>query len=631
MNISELTAQSILEEEIFCYILDFQDKIERQRIIDELTDKSKLLGVKTKFERMLKLFCQKEKELLKEEKKSGFTQDRENYTNFSMQDTDYENLFCGKWIADDRGIYTIINIGEFPVEKMACYHPILPVMRLENAETGKEKMKIAFRKGLTWREITVEKGILASANKIVGLADYGISVTSETAKSLVSYMSDIENLNMYQIDTKVSTGKLGWINGEFMPYGKEIIFDNEIRFKSAYESIHQEGDREVWYNLVKTIRKGKRLEPKIYIAAALASALLDQLNALPFIVNLWGDTGKGKTVALMLAASIWANPGEGQYITDPKSTITALELRMDFLNSLPMLIDDMAQLKQRYDGDFSEFVYMLCSGKGKDRATSSLGMNKSTSWKNIILTNGEHSMVTDSMQGGAINRIIDIEMGEGYIFPNGNEVVETVKYNYGFCGKEFIDVLNEVGKDKIREIQKEILLELIERANKLGVEKEEKQLLPMSILLTADRLATDYLFDDCQYLDYDICFNLLKNKGEVSENERALEYVIGTITANITKFDYSTEYQGEIWGTYNGTDEYIYIISSRFSKICNDGGFSNRVLLSWLAKNGLIKQDNKGKNTINKKLTGISTRCVALKIRDYIVEEDMENVENVPF
>ena len=70
-------------------------------------------------------------------------------------------------------------------EVLACYHPILPVERFVNAETGKEKIRIAFKKGFKWNEITVDKGVIASANKIVSLADYGVSVTSETAKYLV--------------------------------------------------------------------------------------------------------------------------------------------------------------------------------------------------------------------------------------------------------------------------------------------------------------------------------------------------------------------------------------------------------------------------------------------------------------
>lgn len=629
-ELDTLDAVSIVSDEIMCEIMDEKDPVERERLIMNLTDKAKLLGVKTKFEKILAAFKKKEKEFLAEQKQPKRQESFENYTSF---DDTYHPLFCGNWIADNSGIRTFTMFGE----RLACYHPILPVQRLINAETGKEKIKLAFQKGFSWKEIIVDKGIIASSNKIVSLADFGVSVTSETAKALVSYLSDIENFNISAIQTQVSTSKLGWINGEFMPYGTDIIFDNETRFKAAYESIEQVGEKEVWYRLVKKIRKTERFEPKIYLAGALASALIEPLNALPFVINLWGDTGKGKTVAIMLAASVWAYPGGNDYVTDPKSTITALELRLDFLNNLPMLIDDMAQLKEKFSGDFSELVYMLCSGKGKDRANASLGLNKSTSWRNVILTNGEHSLVTETMQGGAVNRIVDVEMSDGYIFEDGNYVVETLKKHYGFCGKEFIEQVQEIGTKQIQEIQHTFIEKINHRAKELGVEKEEKQTLPMSILLTADKIATDYLFQDGIYMDFNTCVDLLKNKGEVSENERAYEFVLSEVAINISKFkpDDRGEYKGEVWGCIeNG---YVIILNNAFNRICERGNFSSRAFLSWAAKRDLLDRGKSGKNSKTKRINGSISRCIFLKLddektdKDGFVKLDEYEQENLPF
>lgn len=630
MNIEELTAVTILAEETMLEIMDEKDPVDRELLIQNLTDKAKVLGVKSKFEKLVSAFKKKEKEYLAEEKKNIKKEESLNY--YTSFDGTYDSMFCGNWKADENGIRTFTIFGE----RLACYHPIIPIQRLVNAETGKEKVKLAFKKGENWKEIIVDKGVIASSNKIVSLADYGVSVTSETAKALVSYLADIENFNIYSISTQVSTSKLGWINGEFMPYGSDITFDNETRFKAAYESIKEYGSEDIWMQLIKRIRKTDRFEPKIYLIGSLASALLEPLNALPFIINLWGDTGKGKTVAIMLAASVWAYPGGNDYVTDPKSTITALELRMDFLNNFPMLIDDMAQLKEKFAGDFSELVYMLCSGKGKDRANANLGLNKSTTWKNVILTNGEHSLVTETMQGGAVNRIIDVEMEEGYIFQDGNEVVETIKQNYGFCGKRFIDTVNEIGWDSIRELQKGFLKKINDRAKELGIEKEEKQSLPMSILFTADKIATDHIFRDGIYLDFDKCFGLLKNKGEVSENERAYEFILSEISINISKFkpDDRGEYKGEVWGCIE--HGYAIIINNAFNRICEKGNFSGRAFLSWASKHGLVETNKDGKNSKTKRINGAVSRCIFLKLdKDGLDEEFIslseEEQEELPF
>lgn len=595
-----------------------------------LTDRADELGVKRKFEKLVQAY-KKEKQKYDKEQKLSMQQPEslERITDFGGN---YDDMRCGNWIANANGVRTF---GPFGGEILACYHPILPVQRLVNAETGKEKIKLAYRKGSHWKEIIIDKGVVASANKIVSLADYGISVTSENAKNLVRFLSDIENYNIDKIMVQVSTSKLGWCQNEFMPYGRDIAFDSEIRFKEAYESVREEGDRDSWYKIAKEIRKGGRFEPQIYLAAALASALIEPLNALPFIVNLWGDTGKGKTVAIMLAASVWAYPGGNDYVTDPKSTVTALELRLDFLNNLPMLLDDLAQLKEKYGGDFSELVYMLCSGKGKDRANANLGINKSTTWRNVIITNGEHSLVTETMQGGAINRIIDVEMEEGYIFQNGNYVVETLKQNFGFAGREFIDVINQVGLEKIKEIQQEFLEKIIEFATNQGVEKEEKQTLPMSILLTADKLATDYMYKDGVYLDFERCVNLLKNKGEVSENSRAYEFILSEVEINVAKFkpDDRGEYKGEVWGSFE--KGYVAILNNAFNRIAERGNFSSKAFLSWAAKQGLIDSSG-GKNSKPKRINGSVSRCIFLKLpeideeTDFIDVSDLKN-EELPF
>lgn len=617
-EIASLTADTILSDEVLCEVMEEQDEIFKARLLLTLTDRAEELGVKTKFTKLVAAY---KKEKQKFDKGQQSPENLERMTEF---DSDYGEMRCGNWIANENGIRTF---GPFGGEILACYHPIIPVQRLINAETHREKIKLAYKKGDKWKDIIIDKGMIASANRIVGLADYGISVTSENARNLVRYLSDIENYNMERIEVQVSTGKLGWIEREFMPYGKGIIFDNENRFKDTYDSIHEQGSIDVWMSLAKKIRKSDRFEPKIYIAGALASVLVEPLNALPFVLNLWGDAGKGKTVAIMLAASVWANPWGNDYITDPKSTTTALELRLDFLNNLPMLIDDMAQLKDKYSGDFSELVYMLCSGKGRDRANITLGLNKSTTWRNVILTNGEHSLVTETMQGGAINRIIDVRMDDGYIFENGNQVVESIKQNYGFAGRMFIDTIEQIGIDRIREIQQDFLKQITDRAKELEVEKEEKQSLPMSILLTADKIATDYIFEDGVYLDFNTCVDLLKNKGEVSENERAYEFILSEVAINMNKFkpDIMTgEYRGEIWGAIEGG--YIIIINNAFNKICERGNFSSKSFLAWAGKQKIIDGQN-GKNTKPKRINGSLSRCVYLKIPSEADQEINKQIE----
>lgn len=624
MDITVLDAVSILSDDVLTEVFDEPDAIEQARLLLSLQEKAKGLGVKGKFDALVRAYKKVNREIARAENSRPQNNSFDNYTKFDYFEDGHE-LYCGNWIADQEGVRTFTMFGE----QLACYHPILITQRLMNAETGKEKVKIAFQKGFKWKEIVVDKGMIASSNKIVNLADYGVSVTSETSKSLVKFLSDLENFNIQELETRVSTSKFGWINGEFMPYGLDVEFDSESRFKDIFESVKPTGKYETWLNLMLKIRKSGRYEPQLYMAGSFASVLLKPLNVLPFILNLWGDTGKGKTVALMVATSIWANPGENKYITDPVSSQVALEVRNDILNNLPMVIDDLSKTKDKYGDTFTDLIYMLCGGKGKDRSNVNLGLNKSTTWQNVVLTNIERPLASETMRGGAINRILDFEMADGSIFRNGNHVVSVINKNYGFAGKLFIDAIEDIGFDSIREMQQEYLEKIIEKAKEKGQEKEEKQTIPLSVMLVADKIATDYIFKDGIYLDFDRCVETLKNKGDVSENQRAYEFIMSEISININKFvpDDEGNYKGECWGCIDGG--YAIILVNAFNRICERGNFSSKGFLNWSAKNGLIIQ-SAGKNTKNKRFGSANPRCVWLKMEDgiFVTSDGFVTVDN---
>nr|WP_308743493.1 DUF927 domain-containing protein [uncultured Anaerocolumna sp.] len=620
-NINELDAKTILEDEIFFEIYEEKDIIQQSRLILTLTDRAKELGVKQNFDRMLKAFAKSKRNYT--QKTGG------NYTEF---DGEYPQLYSGGWTAGEDGITILTNFGE----KTACSHPILPVKSLINAETGYVKTVLAFKVRNRWKEIIVDKEVMSSSNRITGLSKYGVRVTSENARALVQYLADIESMNDSLIPEQLSTSKLGWLNKGFVPYDDSVIFDNDDNLSGAFKSIQSCGSYTKWLDLMHKIRKSDRLEPKIYLAGAFASPLLHKFNALPFIVSTYGKTGKGKTVALMVATSVWADPTEGKYWIKAKANEIALEVRLDFLNHLPLAIDDFSEIQKKLKDDFSGYVYSLCSGGGKERSNVNIGLQRQRYWKNIILTNSERSLISETMQGGAINRIIEFESDEGNIFGNLSEsveVVNTVKEHYGYAGREFIEIISDMNLQEIRNIQKEFQDRIYSKAFELGIEKEDKQILPMSILLTADKIATDHIFEDGMYLDFDICFDILKNKDEVSEEERAYTFIMSDVAIHRNNFvpdDYGN-YRGEIWGCID--NGYVVIHNNIFKGMCERGNFSGKSFLTWADRNDLLlkDKDKDSRVTKNKKFNGKSIRCIFLKMDDSEESEDDEIIENTEF
>lgn len=604
-EMSEFDADSILDDEVFIELFEMEDPILRSKTKVQLTRRAKQLGVKSDFEEIMRGYYQADREMKRQEQENRTVCTVDNYTNFTGP---HDRMYCGAWIADDRGVFAQ-NSGR--VDEVACYHPILPVERLRNLETGEEQIKLAYKRNNQWQDIVVPKTMITSANKIVALSGRGISVTSENAKLLVKYLADVENGNDDYIDVQYSTSKLGWINDQFIPYDTDIIFDGDNRFKQAFESVSDHGSFDVWLRHVRELRASGRMEVKFLLAASFSSVLVQVLGGLPFFVDLWGETEGGKTVSLMVAASVWANPDESRYIGDFKTTDVALEAKADMLNHLPMFLDDTSKTSARIRDNFEGIVYDLCSGKGKSRSNKELGINRENRWRNVMICNGERPLSSYVNQGGAINRILEVECGEK-IYQDPQKTAETVKKNYGHAGKEFVEIIKELGEDEIRSIQKEFQKQL------LDTDKMQKQSISLSIVLAADKIATDYIFKDGQYISVEEAKKVLIDRNELSDNERCYHFIQDKVAMNGHRFDAVTNC--EKWGIVeNG---YAIFYNSAFDQICKDGGFSKKSFLSWAAKKGIIQQDSKGNHTKQKKIDGKNSRCVFLQLNP---EESVDN------
>ena len=628
-NVNELNKDTLLSDELFQELFEAYDDIDRTRKIIELQERAKIVGCKQGFDDLMKEY----KKAIRQNSNSFMYE-----TNFSLpKEKNYPVLVSGCWKADDKDISCQTMFGI----KTACTHPILPIQILTNAETKTCKVKLAFKIRGSWKEVCVDKETLASSNKIVELAKYGIRVTSENSKALVQYLSDVESLNEDVIQEQISTGHLGWINEEFMPYGKNIVFDNEQALRTVFESLTEpQGNVDTWIQLVKKLRKIGRIEFLIYQAASFGSPLIELVNGLPFVLSIWGLSGRGKTVNMMLATSIWANPSEGKYISSSEATSTASELKMSFLKNLPFVVDDLAQINRR-DIDFSSLVMSWCSGRSKDRGTKNVGLRESLSWKCCIITNSEHSMVEQNMRGGAVNRIIEVPIGDTEIFqnPNGHEIVSIINENYGFVGRQWIEILQEVGIDSIRQMQEKYYDLILTKTKGTDNEKEEKQILPMSIMLTADELTEKYIFRDGIRLNVDRCISYLKNKSEVNENERAYQFLVDEIARNNIKFTHIVNGKEEdramldTWGVIDEDKHQVILISSVLTDILKREGYSVKTFLSWASEKGMLEEagDKKHPHLKQKRLKGFKPWCVWLSVEDGNEFVEVENDDDIPF
>lgn len=544
-----------------------------------------------------------------------------NQTEFEDQAIE---LSCGTWESFDWGIYRDLPNGG---RECACAHPIMPIERLVNIDTGEVKLTLAYKrsgKAKKWQTLIVDKSAISTARTITGLSSSGISVTSTSASALVDYLNDMENLNYDIIPERKSIGRLGYIPGEgFSPYVDGLVFDGNAEYKSLYDTIHEKGNELEWYKIALECRK-MSVTARIVLAASFASPLLNIVNSLPFFVHQWGvDSGTGKTVALMLAASVWGDPTKGKYMRTFNATQVGQEYTAAFLNHLPYCMDEL-QLVKDSKGRTNFDVYQLAEGAGRSRGKRSGGISATPTWDCCFLTTGESPLNSLSSGAGAINRVIEIECTAGnYVITDGQRISSMLRQNYGFAGRRFIEKLYnpegmEARHNEIRSIYSDFLRELNQ------ADTTEKQAMASAAILTADLCATAWIFQDDNCLDVEEIKSFLASKEAVSAGKRAYDWLCDWVASNANHFCGSQEL---IVGETYGMIEYntAYIIRGVFNRVLTESGYSVAATISYLKSNGLIETRGRA-NTKSKRINGIRAECIVLSLNSLVDEEEMDEL-----
>lgn len=476
----------------------------------------------------------------------------------------------GEWVCNDRGVRKETELADgTPKWIVISPIPVMPSALYENKEDGTEKIELAYSKAGRWRSFIVPRSDVANKNRIVALADKGLEVTTTTASSLVNYIADMVNLNRDKLPQTASIGHMGWTTwGEFVPYvdPKQLVLDCGDQYAPLVKAIQPRGTLEQWLEIVRPLLVNPNV--RMIVAASLASALVGQLNKLPFIFHLWGGTEVGKTVALEVAASVWGNPGNANFVGSLNSTINYLMEKMAFLHSIPVFGDELQTIKE-IGGNYDRLIYTVTEKKSRGRLKSDANMKKLLSWNNCLITNGEDPITQDNSGGGAVNRVIEVECKES-LFTDPQKVVNDIAECYGVLGPAFTEWAIYSKHDN-EVIYKQYVKDLA-AANATG-----KQAGAAALMLTAYSLFQSKAQDVPMLTVEDVKAGI-KTVQEVDVAERAYNYVVEQIELNRLKFygRGNEPRNGEVWGKLE-SDRAI-ILTGALKNILAEKGYSLKVV-----------------------------------------------------
>lgn len=594
--LASLNADNICKVDMLYYLFAIDDPVERQNLKADMLNLARKFGQTRMFNASLKIAAQ---EIAKRNRGSA----EGKKTHFTDQPV---QLWCGEWECDDTGVRAPVasKYGDDVEYQYACTVPIMPVELLANDDTDTERVRLAYAIDGEWRYITVDRLTISSNSRIVELSNASIGVTSENARLLVRYLSDMIAGN--DLPRLPAVSRLGWLDDAFIPYTDAVRFDGEAENRDLFNAVSAVGSRERWIERMKDMMEDSLLF-RLTMAASLASPIISRVHALPFVWHLWGGTSSGKTVAMMCAMSAWGDPRLGALCRTLNMTPNSMMTTAAFLHNLPFAGDELQIIKDKF-GSYDKLIMAIT--EGVDRGRMKYNKNeKLKTWSCAFLTTGEDPVTNYASGGGVINRVIEAECTEKLV-ADGNGTIEFIKSNHGLIGEEYIRLLNDSGRD-LQKIYNSFYAAVLEKMP----ETTEKKAQTAALLLSADLIAAQDIFGIEPLRVVDI-LPLLKSADEVSVAERAHTFIMDAIATNANRF-YGTggdedNHGGEVWGRC-GTFE-AYINKTILCRILRDQGFEfESVKREWAAK-GYLRLSSQGRYVHQTKVAGVKANYVCLTL-----------------
>jgi len=242
--------------------------------------------------------------------------------------------------------------------------------------------------------------------------------------------------------------QFGWADND----SKFIVGDREITVDGIAYSPPSTATRDIAEHMVPcgTLEKWSEvfnlysrpgLEGSAFAAlTGFGAPLLKFLGLSGAVINvIYKSSGSGKSTTLFMCNSIWGNPD--RLVAIPRDTMNARMHRLGVMNNLPFTMDEITNMEAK---DFSDMVYAMSQGRGKDRVKASSNEMRvnHTSWRNLSLASANASFyqklgALKSSPDGESMRLLEYELGYSNAISTeeGKDMFDhQLRENYGHAG-----------------------------------------------------------------------------------------------------------------------------------------------------------------------------------------------------
>lgn len=631
-NIENLKPQTLLGVDFYTKLFEsaeYKNTLTRDEVINRILKRAEALKIREDVEGKLKVL---EEQIEKEQIDGGDVQKKEAETKhalygngttcFPEEVRKYPILYTGEYYVYQDSICKVKYDEERKAERRETLikQAIIPVAILKSINSPYEKIKLAAldQKTLSrWKELDVSREMIASARQAVQLSKYGLAINSENARHFVKYMDTAIAYNSDIIPELSFSEQLGWnmVGGEmrFIPYSEKIMFSGDDVNPDWFIP---NGSLEEWKATCSDAREN--IVFRIMQGVSAASPLLKLVGGLPFISEVWGGSGTGKTVLLHGCASIWGNPANNALVFSMTSTYSAIIRRAGILNSYPVMLDEL----QAFSGDAKELynlMYSLTGGMEKNRQKSDMSKEKAFNWCSSALITGEEPISRANAKSGVLNRIIEIE-ATGPIFENPTNTVEAFLNNYGHAGKALV-LYFQNNTSSLKEYYRNSLVKLLEMGT------ASKQATAAAAILTGDYCLCETIFSEEKPMSEQDIFPFLKQESDIDISKRAYEWFENWVARNVIRFrdidenvrEGAVRNTGELWGELSENGDVCIVLKDVLARsMSRETGISlDAVKRAW-AENGLLIKNSLGRYFHQTTAHGIKGNYAKVSLQKFV-------------
>lgn len=338
--------------------------------------------------------------------------------------------------------------------RLICGGPVAVVGYSRDKDLGTMTCTIAYRRphDPTWYTHECDRATLMEARKVSGLSAVGVPVTSGQAASLVQYFAVSEAaLSQAGVAVTVTTSAMGWHGNTFVrgyhSHGdapRLKLPGNAGALHRVAECIGTKGDFAEWKKVAWPIIQ-TRPTLLTMLAASVFPIIRHVIGCPMFALDICGETSVGKTTGMMVAASVWGQPGNSDnpgYMRTWEGTRVAIETLAGAMRGMPLLLDDTR--RQKVQSDCAQIVYDIVAGEGRARGAKDGGMRAMAVYDTVLLSTGEGPLKDMIAAGGLTARCLTL-----WGAPMGGESVanaetadllaDVVSHHYGHIAELMIE------------------------------------------------------------------------------------------------------------------------------------------------------------------------------------------------